>query len=204
VAALNFIFTVCIAVGFAIPLLNILTGWFGGFLDVGADVDLDVDASVGGSGIIPFNVMCLCLFLVVFGATGQLAEQFMTNPLFTVLLLIACFLVAALFYWALYRLLIKRLKDSRTEAMCFRNLRGQTGTVTLRIAAGCMGTISVQDSTGAPISFRARMDPDLQDWMPEVIPKGETVVVTGIDMVNKHCYVSVPFNRMEHNNTNGG
>ena len=67
--------------------------------------------------------------------------------------------------------------------------------MTLRIMADSVGTISMRDSTGAPISFRAKMDPDLKDRMADAIQKGESVIITDVDKENKLCYVSVPFKK---------
>ena len=203
---LNYIFNICIIIGFLIPLLNLLTGWFGGVFDVGFDMDVDVDVdvpvadagvtpdtstSVGNSAVIPFNVMCLCLFLVVFGALGHIAKLFMSSPLFIVLLLVACIALAALAYWGLYVLLIKRLKNSDSTVMTLNDYYGKRAEVTLRITQDSNGTISVLDNTGAPISFRAMMDPELKDQMPELIKQGESVIITEVDNENNLCYVSL-------------
>ena len=199
---LNYIFNICILIGLIIPLINLLTGWFGGFFDVGADLDVDVpsadavaggNTSVGSSAVIPFNVMCLCLFLVAFGALGHIAKLFMNSPLLTALLLAACICLAALAYWGLYVLLIKRLKNSDSVVMSLNDYLGMRAEVTLRIAQDSMGTISVQDNTGAPISFRAKMDPELKNQMPDIIAQGENVFITEVDNENKLCYVSVKF-----------
>ena len=203
---LNYIFNICIIVGFLIPLLNLLTGWFGGFFDVGVDMDIDIDVdvpsvdagdvsgadtSVGNNAVIPFNVMCLCLFLVVFGALGHIARLFMANTLMIVLLLIACICLAALAYWGLYVLLIKRLKNSDSTVKKLSDYYGERAEVTLRITQDSNGMISVHDNTGAPISFRAMMDPELKNQMPETIAQGESVIITEIDKENNLCYVSL-------------
>jgi len=231
-SALNYIFNISILIGFVIPLLNLLTGWFGSFLGVGADLDFDaspdagagadigagadLDAgadpgagadlgaggnagtSVGNSALIPFNVMCLCLFLVVFGALGHIAKLFMSNAFLIALLLIVCLAFAALAYWALYTLLIKRLKNSDASATSFRDLRGKKAEVTLVIKADSIGTISLRDSTGAALSFRAKMDPDLKNQMPDAIATGETIIITDIDKEDKLCFVSLPVNKFKN------
>jgi len=223
---LNYIFSVCILVGFLIPLLNVVTGWFGSFFGGGPDVDLDistdacadlgvdlgVDAcvdigvdvgtsagaqtNVSNSAVIPFNIMCLCLSLVVFGAIGHLTSRYMTNFLFTVLALLVCFAAAALSYVALYKLLIEKLKRNDASAISFHELRGKKAEVTLTIIPNSVGTISLRDSTGAPISFRARIDADFQGKMPDSIPKGETVIITDVDNEHKLCYVCLPLNKL--------
>jgi len=214
---LNYIFNICILIGFVIPLLNLITGWFGSFLGAGIDIDLDssvdvsadvsIDASVDagmdagaetnvqGGGLIPFNIMCLCLALVVFGAVGHMLRSLMTFPLLTALLLLGCLIMAGLAYWALYKLLIVRLKNSDSTVMAYKDLRGKSAEVTLSIRADSVGTISMRDSTGAPISFRAKIDPDLKSQMPETIQNGETVVITEVDLENKQCFVSLPFRK---------
>jgi len=227
VDTLNYVFNICILIGFVIPLVNILTGWFGSFLSAGidlgvdastdismdvsadinldlstdvsmdasVDIDMDTETNVGSNAIIPFNIMCLCLFLVVFGALGHIAKRFMSAPLFVVLLIVGCFGIAVLSYVALYVLVIKRLKQNDASAISYNDLRGKNAEVTLIIRADSIGTVSLRDSTGAPISFRAKMDPDLKDQIGEAIPKGETVVITDVDTENKFCFVSVPFNK---------
>ena len=269
-ATLNYIFNLCIIIGFVIPLLNVLSGWLGSLFGSGADMDFDAsadagvdipsdisidipmdisidvptdfsidipmdvsidvptdfnidipmdvsvdipaDIGVGGGaadvsagagtgasaasgGIIPFNMMCLCLFLVVFGALGQMTKGFMTAPLFMGLLLFGCFAVACLSYWALFKLVILRLRRNDASALSYNDLRGKSAEVTLRIRADSIGTISLRDSTGAPISFRAKMDPDLKDKMDGSIPQGETVIITDVDLANMVCFVSVPFSK---------
>ena len=190
------IFIFCLVIGFAIPLINLLTGWFGSvFGGVSVEVDVDLDASApgaaSGGGLIPFNIMCFCLFLAVFGASGQATRQFMVGPLFTVLFLALCLVLAALAYLLLYKLLVKRLKESDVSALSYRDLKGRTAEVTLGISGDSMGTISLQDNTGAAISFRAKLDPDLKRHMPNTLQKGECVVITEVDAENKLCYVAV-------------
>ena len=216
-SVLNYIFNLCILIGFVIPLLNLITGWFGSFFGGGGDVDIDIDISdvgdisdIGDIGTdagdapaapgskssgFPFNIMCLCLFLIVFGAFGQSVRRYMTALLPAVLLLGACIAIALLSYWALYKFIVKRLKESDSSVMSFQDLPGKSAEVTLSISANSVGTISLPDSTGAAISFRAKIDKHLKDQMPGTIPKGENVIITEVDVENKLCYVSTYFNR---------
>jgi len=203
---LTYVFSISIILGFLVPLLSLLAGWLGGVFGGSADVDVDVGKGAGGSlsALFPFNLMCLCLFLVVFGMTGRATLGLMTNILFTVLLLAGCFLVAAFFYWALYKVLIKRLKENDAAALSIHNLRGRSGEVTLSIRGDSMGTISLRDSNGAAISFRAKIDPCLKNQMPPVIPVGEQVVITEVDAQNKLCYISMYISRINENKQVGG
>ena len=248
IATLNYVFNLCILIGFIIPLINLLSGWLGGLFGAGGDVDFDVDFDVhtdvsvdlptdfstdfsadfsvgvsadisaaadigaaasadagvgsgagagGTSAPIPFNIMCLCLSMVVFGATGHIAKMFMASTLITILLLPVCLAIAGLAYVALYKLVILRLKNNDASATAYRDLRGKKAEVTLSIIADSVGTISLLDSTGAKISFRAKIDPDLKEKLPEKIPQGESVVITEVDTENKICYVSMPFHKFK-------
>jgi membrane protein implicated in regulation of membrane protease activity len=164
-------------------------------LDAGLDATTTTGSSTSavshGGGIIPFNLMFLCLLLVVFGALGKMTQHLMTTLLPAVLLLTVCIASGGASYWALYEFLIKRLKQNDASALSYRELRGMDGEVTLAIPGDSIGTISLKDKTGAAISFRAKMDPHLKGRMPKLIPKGEHVVITEVDMVNKLCYVSM-------------
>lgn len=201
---LGYVFNVCIIVGFAIPVVNILTGWFGDFLnfssnfdadidvdldtDIDVDTDADIDVSVGAGGVIHFNMMCLCLCLVVFGVVGNIARQWMSSILLTVVFIAAGALIGAVFYVLMYKLVIVRLKKSTVYTISYNDLVGRRAEVTLRITDDSIGMISVLDSTGAYISFRARKDPELTDRMAEVLQKGDTVIIT--EVREKLCHVS--------------
>lgn len=196
---LNYVFNLSIIIGFVILLLNVVIVWLGGAFAVGADADVDVDVDVdvaegsadSGSGFVSFNLKCLCLFLVVFGAMGHMMRPLMTNLLFTVILLSICFCVAGFVYWALYKFLVKRLKENDASALSYQKLPGKRAEVTLSLSGDSMGTISLKDSTGVVISFRAKIDPFLKDKMPPVIQKGEKVIITEVNAEHKLCYVSI-------------
>jgi membrane protein implicated in regulation of membrane protease activity len=139
--------------------------------------------------------MCFCLFLIVFGAFGHMTKRWMTALPASILLLAACILSAGLCYWLLYYLVIKRLKENDASAVSLTDLIGQVGEVTLTIRAEAVGVISVTNNTGGYLSFRARIDPNLADKMPDSLPKGERVFVVGIDHSEKICYVSTAVNK---------
>lgn len=185
-SVLNVIFWVCAIVGFAVPVLNILLGWLGANVDFGIETDLEFD------GPFPFNILCACLFLIVFGALGIALEGRMTTPPLAVLLTLACAAAGVAAYILLYRLVIRRLKRNDPSALSFADLPGARGEVTLRIVGDRFGTISVRDSTGAALSFRAKIDPQLRGYIGEAIPQGAKIVVTEVDLNGKFCYVSTP------------
>ena len=216
-SVLNYIFNVCMILGFAVPLLNIASGWLGGLVNSGADLDLDIDADfdidldldadmdIGGdvaggsghSGAFQFNFMCLCLFLIVFGATGQAVKKFMTSIPVMVILLLACAAVAGACYWLMYKFLVKRLRENNASALSYADLAGRSGEVTLAVSNNSIGTISITDSTGAKISFRAKLDPDLKNHLPDTIRPGEIVLITDVDVDEKLCYISVRPNKFK-------
>jgi membrane protein implicated in regulation of membrane protease activity len=206
---LHRIFNICLGIGFILPILSIVTARLGGFFDMGVDADMDFDADIGFEagvdadmgfdagtdgggfgGVVPFNTMCFCLLLVVFGACGKVCAKWMTSPGVTAAILPVILAVAVFFYWMLYVLVVRRLKSSNPLALSYDSLAGRRGEVTLPVRAGRIGMISVKDSTGSYISFRARMDPDLESFIGDVIPQGEIIIVTEVNVREKLCYVS--------------
>lgn len=205
ITVLTYIFNLSIIIGLLIPLISAVSGWLGGLFggggaDVSADVDIDLGADTGaeasptdssGHFPIPFDLMCLCLGFVVFGAMGRVFMRQMTSTLTVILMLSVCVILALAAYVALYKLIIERLRKNKATTISYSNLNGKPATVTLKISRDAMGTVSLPDSTGANISFRAKIDPDLADYMPESIEQDEPVVITDVDEENKFCYVSV-------------
>lgn len=200
-SVLSYVFTISIIIGFVIPLISIIMGSFGDLLsfdadiDVDLDVDIDVDVNVdgasGGLGLIPFNMLCLCLLLVVFGAVGHMLKKWMSSLGLAIALTAAAVVVGAVFYWLMYKFVVKKLKKSTVPAISYDDLCGEFAEVTLRISGDSMGTISLLDSTGTFVSFRAKKDPDLADRMEEVLKAGQKVMITEVDKKEKICYVTV-------------
>ena len=185
-AVLHVVFWVCAIVGFVILLLNVLLGWMGSALDLGFESDLDID------GVFPFNILCLCLFLIVFGALGIAVERWMTSLIATILLMLLISGAGAGAYALLYCFVIQKLRSSNPVALSYADLLGERGEVILRVKGEEYGMISVRDSIGAAISFRAKIDPELREYVGETIPQGTIVVVTEVCAEAKFCYVSTP------------
>lgn len=185
-SVLNVIFWVCAIVGFAIPLLNVVLSWLGATFDFAIEADLEVE------GLFPFNILCACLFLIVFGALGLALMRWMTSILLAVLLTGLCALLGACAYALFYRFVVRRLKDNDPSTLSYADILGAQGEVILRIRGESFGTISVRDSTGAALSFRAKIDPELRAYIGDAIPQGAQVVVTEVDTEEKFCYVSTP------------
>jgi membrane protein implicated in regulation of membrane protease activity len=193
----HFIFNVCIGVGLLIPLLDVLLGFLGSVFDFDLEIgghhfgdvfDLSGDGAQMDSPL-PFNMMCLCFGLVVFGAIGKLVAQLMTNVLSAVLLLFGLLLLSAGAYILLYRFVVKPLKKSNPAAIRSWDLLGTRGKLTLRITDSSKGTVSLKDSTGAMISYRAAAKADVLKTWDGVIPQGTEVLVVDVDEPRKTAYV---------------
>lgn len=180
---IRYVFDVCIGAGFAVPLFSLLIGTFGSLLDF--DVDLDADTGVGA--LVPFNLMSLCFALIVFGALGRFSVRYMDGALITIAVFAILLLYSLLGYILFYRLVVRRLRTSAPSALRREELTGKTGILTLRVTGDSDGMISLADSTGASISYRARLPEGSEDGT--VLPQGERVVVVGYDIRENVCYV---------------
>lgn len=156
---------------------------------VGEMFDFGGDGSVDAVSPFPLNFMCLCFSLVVFGATGLFAAGYMTSVWMIIGLLVAIVLISAAAYYLLYKFIVQPLKKSNPRAIDRWDVFAAKGKLTLRIVSGSPGVVSLKDSTGAAISYRADAKPDvLLNWDGE-IPQGTEVQVVDIDAVNKLVYV---------------
>jgi membrane protein implicated in regulation of membrane protease activity len=180
------IFNVCIGVGFAVPLLSLAVGSFGSLIDF--DLNFDTDADIDGP--VPFNVMSLCFALILFGALGRFSMKFMVSTILTVVVVIILVIVSLICYRLFYRFVVLKLKSSNPLALEHSDLIGKIGMVTLRITEDSDGTVSVKDSTGANISYRARLSSGIDDDEDNLIPQGERVVIVDFNEEEKVCYVS--------------
>lgn len=192
---IRYVFNVCIGVGFAIPLFSLLIGTFGSMFDV--DIDIDTDAELDAP--VPFNMMSLCFALILFGAFGRYSMRYMNGAVMSIIMIILLITFSLLGYVVFYRTIILRMKANSPTALNYRDLIGKTGILTLKITDENDGTISVLDSTGAKISYRARaaMDKQHQD---NVLNQGERVVVVDFNIKENTCYVErIHINKGENN-----
>lgn len=180
----RYLFNVCIGAGIAIPLFSLLIGTFGSMFDM--DVDLDADTQIGA--LVPFNMMSLCFALILFGAFGRYSMRYMDGIIMTIIMLVLLVLFSLTGYVVFYRLVILRMKSNSSTALKHSELIGRTGTLTLKITQENDGTVSVADSTGASISYRARIAKDKQ-YHDNVISQGQKVVVVDFNIKENVCYV---------------
>jgi membrane protein implicated in regulation of membrane protease activity len=174
------LFYVAIGLGIAIPLLNLLIG----FVD---SIEPDLP--------IPLNILCLCFSFVVFGAIGSALTRLFANPLPFILPVPPA--IAA--YFLLYRYVVKPLRRNNPKALNPWDLLANKGKLTLRIAEGSPGVVSVKDSTGATISYRAYAKEEiLKTWGGE-IPTGVEVTIVGVEPETDLLYVK-PFDTFQNFN----
>jgi membrane protein implicated in regulation of membrane protease activity len=203
---LTFIFNVCIALGLVLPLLDLALGFLGSLLDFDFDIgghhvgDVFSGGDAGGGGnVLPFNIMCLCFSLVVFGALGRLCEGLMANAWAAAGIIAGLLGLAILAYWLIFKFIVKPLKKSSPTAISHWDLLSERGRLTLRITKDSPGMVSLRDSTGAMISYRARAKEEVLDIWEGEIPQGAEVIVTDVDDKQKLVYVR-PASTMENMN----
>ena len=167
------------------PILSLLIGVFGSVFDVDFDLDTDHDFD----GLVPFNLMCTCFALIVFGSLGRLCAPYMTNMLFTVVIIVLLALVSLVAYLSLYKYVIVKLKRNNPLAITSYEIVGSVGKLTLRVTKDSDGVVSVLDSTGAAISYRARVCDFYKFDDSGRIDQGTEVVITGFNKDANIYYV---------------
>lgn len=142
------VFYCFMAAGTAIPLLSIVVGAIGGAVDASMDIDADVDADGGPA---PFNLMCLCLAAVLFGAVGRLC--LMALPWWASILVGLLAGVAG--GYLLGRFVILPLKRNDCRAFNIDRLKGAKGTVRLEIRRDFIGTVTLLSAMGSQVTYDA-------------------------------------------------
>lgn len=135
---IDVIFQVCIILGFVIPCLNLVAGFFDG---------LDGVANFAG------NSMSFMLAIGVFGIIGK---AFIGKIGIGFVLLLAVWL-AAVSYLLMYYFVVRPLKKNRERVHSQRleELVGKEGVLILQITGEHDGTVQTTDNTGAAITYRA-------------------------------------------------
>ncbi len=202
--AFSYIFTVLILLGLAVPLLDVLLGVFGSILNVDFEIgghhfgdlfnfsphaDAGMDVSGDAGTVLPFNIMCLCFAMVVFGALGRLTLGLMVNIFAVIGCLIGLLAVSFGAYLAVYHFIVKPLRKNNPKAIGEWDLYAAKGLLLLRITKDSPGTVSLKDNTGAYISYRAKAKENVLETWGGLIAQGTEVVVTDIDAPGKTVYV---------------
>lgn len=196
----NFIFNVCIGLGLSIPLISVVLGFYGSFVDVDFDIggsDFDVGGDGNIDGGIPVNIMCLCFSLAVFGALGRLFSDFMTSVIAVIGIFIGLILLSFGAYMLIYKYIVKPLQNNKASVLNQWDLFGTKGKLTLRIMKDKPGTVSLKDSTGAMISFIAAANDDVLNNWNGIIPQGTEVIVVDVVSEIKTVFVK-PLDTLEN------
>lgn len=179
VSELNYISDIAIIVGLTVPLFSIFSGAIGQAFDFACHID------TGPDGLVPFNIVSLCVALIVFGGTEKILLYCTSNILILVLI---STVVALQAYIVFYHAIVKKLAKSKPKAITPEELLGATGTMVLRATKSEFGTVSVVDSNGAKITYKALVT-DSSTY--NRIEQGEQVIIDTYHTVSDVCYVSI-------------
>lgn len=204
VEKIDFVFNVFIALGLVVPILDVALGFFGSILNIDFEIgghqvgdlfEISGDADTGS--MLPFNIMCLCFALVVFGAVGKLTLALMVNTLAILGILVGLIAISFGAYYLVFRFIVKPLKYNNPKAIGHWDLFMTKGKLTLRITTDSPGTVSLRDSTGAMISYCATAKEDVLKAWDGIIPQGVVVTVVDLDTNKKIAYVK-PLDTLEN------
>jgi len=184
---LDILFQVCIILGFALPCLNLIAGFFDG-LDGVADFDMDFDGNGGISNtFLAFNFMSFMLAVGIFGILGKA----LLGRLMLGLVLFFALASGTAAYIAVYRLVFLPLQKNRekVESQKFQDLIGKQGTLILQITKEHNGTIQTTDSTGASITYVACATKEELRKHKDCMPLGMQVKIVEVMEEKRCCYV---------------
>ena len=179
-------------------------GFFGSILNIDFEIgghqvgDLfELSGDADAVPILPFNIMCLCFALVVFGAIGKLTLVWMVNALAILGILLGLIAISFGAYYLVFKFIVKPLKYNNAKAIKQWDLFMTKGKLTLRITTDSPGTVSLRDSSGAMISYCATAKEDVLKAWDGVIPQGAIVTVVDLDTDKKIAYVK-PLDTLEN------
>jgi membrane protein implicated in regulation of membrane protease activity len=113
----------------------------------------------------------------------------MTNTLFSAVIIALLALVSFIAYLVLYKYVIVKLKRNNPLAITSAEIVGSVGKLTLRVTQDSDGVVSVLDSTGAAISYTARVCDFYKLDDTGRIDQGTEVVITGVNKDANIYYV---------------
>ena len=168
------VYTVCLIIGFTIPLLtllfgSLLDGLFEGisWLDGLTDLDFDFDIDIGDFEIcfLPFSIHSICSGLLVFGAAGKVLQGKYTTVIVALISLGIGYIVSIL-----VQTMIHRLKKVENTTYSTEQLMLYDATVVNTIVKGGFGSISITTADGITTNYPAKAED------PEVSIRQGTVV----------------------------
>ncbi|WP_167958324.1 hypothetical protein [Anaerosporobacter faecicola] len=155
------VFTICMIVGFTIPLLSLILGQIGDILDNLFDgvfnlfegLSLHTHFEVGNLELylLPFSMQSLCGGLLIFGAVGKLLIR-KTNQT-------VCIIVAVLFGYliaVLLQTMIQKLKHVENTTYSKEQLLLFDAKIINAIIPGGFGCVSVTTLDGITTSYPAK------------------------------------------------
>lgn len=154
-----------------------------------SDWDIDLDTDSDFDGIVPFNIMSLCFAFITFGSLGRFSVRYMTSANLTLVILAGLTIISFGFYILFYRNIILKLKNNRPMALSHDDITGKMGVLTLRITSNSDGMISLKDSTGATITYKARLSMTINMDELYCLSQGEEVLVVDFDKKERVCYI---------------
>jgi membrane protein implicated in regulation of membrane protease activity len=192
---MDMVFTVCMVIGFVIPLITLVFGsLFDGVLD-GIDwldsitaIDLDFGIDVGDFDIcfLPFSVQSICAGLLVFGAAGKVLEGGALKNIAVVGIAVALGYVVAV----LVQTLIRKLKKVENTTYSTDELLLYDAKVVNTIIKGGFGSVSVTTTDGITSTYPAKADdPNIsirQDSIVHIVEfQGNVAIVQEKDLLEK-------------------
>lgn len=181
----DILFQVCLILGFALPGLNLIVGFFDG-LDGVADLNFDGDGGLANT-FFSFNFMCFMLAVGIFGILGKV----LLGRIALGLVLLIATGSGAFGYIAMYRLVFLPLSRNREEVEShdFQDLIGKEGVLILQITKEHCGTIRTTDSTGAGITYMATATEEELEKHKNCMPLGMAVRIVDVVEEKRCCYV---------------
>lgn len=189
------VFTVCMVIGFVIPLITLVFGnLFDGvldglsWLDSITSVDLDFGIDFGDFDIcfLPFSVQSICAGLLVFGAAGKVLEGGALTTAVVVVIAVAIGYVVAV----LVQTMIRRLKNVENTTYSTDELLLYDAKVVNTIVKGGFGSISITTNDGITTNYPAKAeDPNItirQNSMVNVVEfQNNVAIVVEKDLLEK-------------------
>lgn len=182
---LDILFQVCMILGFALPSLNLIVGFFDG-LDGVSDLNFDGDGGAANT-FFAFHFMCFMLAVGIFGILGKA----LLGRIALGLVLLLAVGSGVLAYAAMYRLVFLPLSRNRekVESHKFQDLIGRQGILILQITSEHNGTIQTTDNTGAAITYMASATEEELKKHQNCMPLGMQVRIVEVREEKRCCYV---------------
>lgn len=171
------VYTICLVVGFAIPLITLLLG---GIFDASVDTDgdgpdlgFDFGFDIGDISIslLPVSLHSICVGLMLFGAMGKILGDSLKLWM-VVLIAVAVGYVGAV----IIQSLIRTLRKVEHTTISREDLAGCDGHVVNTIIAGGFGSVSVTTFDGITTNYPAKADNPTQ-----VIRQGSIVTIVRVE-----------------------